>query len=94
MIWKIFARQPGTWENSEDYARECYRAGVIAVGWSDLGDLNRIASREELKRRLARRRSEDAKTIAQWAGSLWNFRNSVKPGHVWSARTATPADIT
>jgi Domain of unknown function (DUF3883) len=82
MIWKIFARQPGTVKNSNDFARECYRAGVIAVGWSGVGDLNRIASRKELKRKLARTRNEAPRTIGQWAGSLWNFRSSVKAGDI------------
>jgi len=63
MIWKIFARQPGTVKHSNDFARECYRAGVIAVGWSGVGDLNRIASRKELKRKLARTRNEAPRTI-------------------------------
>ena len=82
MIWKIFARQPGTWDNPEDYARECYRSKVIAVGWSEVGDLNRINSRKELVRRLRSRWREDARTIGQNAGALWNFRNEVKPGHI------------
>ena len=84
MIWKIFARLPSNRKDTEDYARECFQAGVIAVGWSELGDLNRIASRRDLHRRLADRWWGDAengdKTISQWAGSLWSFRNDVKPG--------------
>lgn len=82
MIWKIFARQPGTREDSEDYARECFSAGVIAVGWSRLGNLNRIASREELTRMVAKLYEKGARASGQDAGSLWRFRDSVKPGHL------------
>ena len=32
MIWTIFARLPSKGKKSEDYALECYQAGVIAVG--------------------------------------------------------------
>ncbi len=82
MLWKIFARQPSDWQAPEDYARECYRAGVIAVGWSQIGDLNNIQSRGQLKRALAKKWHEDPKTLAQWAGALWNFRNSVRQGDI------------
>jgi len=85
MIWKIFARLPSKRKDSKDYARECFQAGVIAVGWSEVGDLNSIPSLDEL-RLLLRQRCGDqaengAKTIGQWAGALWSFRKKVKPGH-------------
>ena len=84
MIWKIFARLPSKWSD-EDYARECYQAGVIAIGWNELGDLNTISSFDELRQRLTKRWGAEAesgaKTIGQWAGALWSFRNEVKSGH-------------
>lgn len=83
-LWKIFARLPSKWKDSEDYARECFQAGLIAVGWSELGDLNAISSRDELHRLLDKRWGHEAenghKTISQWAGALWSFRTDVKPG--------------
>src|SRR5664280_1585816 len=75
MIWKIFARLP---KGSEDYAAECYRSGVIAVGFSEVGDLNKFASREELKAKCAKLYRKQS--IGQIAGVLWNFRSSVKDG--------------
>ncbi|OFW33940.1 MAG: hypothetical protein A3J28_05635 [Acidobacteria bacterium RIFCSPLOWO2_12_FULL_60_22] len=66
----------------KDYARECYQAGVIAVGWSRVGDLNHIATRGQLKRKLERTEDENPKTIAQWAGALWNFRNKVSQADI------------
>jgi len=75
MIWKIFARLP---KGSEDYAAECYRSGVIAVGFDEVGDLNKFASREELKAKCAKLYRKQS--IGQIAGVLWNFRSSVKDG--------------
>lgn len=84
MIWKIFSRLPSKWKESEDYARECYQNGVIAIGWNDLGDLNAITSFDELRKKMSWRWGSEAengtKTIGQWAGVLWSFRNEVKPG--------------
>jgi hypothetical protein len=82
MIWKIFARRPSNQQASEDYARECHSAGVIAVGWNQIGDLNNIRSRNELKHALRQRWRKDPRTISQWAGALWNFRNSVNWGDI------------
>ena len=85
MIWKIYARQPSKWKDSKDYARECYQAKVIAVGWNQIGDLNEIPSRQKLVEKLTRKWGHEAEngahTISQWAGSLWAFRTKVEPGH-------------
>lgn len=87
-IWKIFARLGATEKNSEDYARECYQGGVIAVGWNEVGDLNKIRSKEELKRRLVTDSYWSSVTkrrprrVDQWAASLWKFKESVHKGHI------------
>jgi hypothetical protein len=81
MLWKIYAREASGIEDSEEYAAECYSSGVIAVGWSEIGDLNKIASRPELKKRIAQQGwSKGKNVIAQWAGALWRFRTEVKKG--------------
>ncbi|OGR41949.1 MAG: hypothetical protein A2X35_11625 [Elusimicrobia bacterium GWA2_61_42] len=84
MIWKIFARLPSKWNDAEDYARECYQAGIIAIGWNKLGDLNATESFAELRGKLKEgwggEAESGAKTIGQWAGTLWSFRNKVKAG--------------
>jgi hypothetical protein len=81
MIWKIFARQPTGMEGSEEYAAECYTSGVIAVGWNDVGDLNKFASREKLKAACVKFWSDESnRSIGQTAGVLWNFRSSVMEG--------------
>ena len=84
-VWQIFVRLPSNSENPEDYAAECYKYGVIAVGWSEVGDLNQIDSRETLKRELKKTQRQwvrgKPRRVASWAGSLWSFKESVKKGH-------------
>ncbi len=80
MLWKIFARRPKGSVDFEDYASECYRKGVIAVGWSGLGDLNRIASLNDLKQKFVKRYGGNVRSVAQGAGALWSFRTFVKRG--------------
>jgi hypothetical protein len=76
-IWKIFARLPSDSEASEDYAAECYQAGMIAVGWNGVGNLNQFDSRESLKGKLLNTHRKwiqgKSKRLDSWAGSLWNI---------------------
>jgi len=81
-FWKIFARLPSDSEDPEDYAAECYKSGVIAVGWNGVGNLNQFDSREALKPRLEETHRTwirgKTKRADSWAGSLWNFKDSVQ----------------
>jgi hypothetical protein len=84
MIWKIYARESGDKEDSQEFARECFQAGVIAVGWNPIGDLHALDTPHKLREVLAKKcghwARNGAKSISQWAGSLWAFRSEVKPG--------------
>jgi hypothetical protein len=86
MIWKIYARQSFDTDDSKDFAAECYQAGVIAVGWNPIGDLNAIPSQEQLFQKLNHKcghwanHGEDS--VRQWAGALWSFHSDVKKGHL------------
>jgi hypothetical protein len=80
-MWKIFSRLPANYDNAEDYASECYKRDVIAVGWNELGDVSRIRSREELREKVQRRYGLDARAAAQAAGSIWSFYHDVAIGH-------------
>jgi hypothetical protein len=86
MIWKIFARESFDTEDSQDFARECYRAGVIAVGWNPIGNLNAISTYDQLCEVLDKKCGQwaehGAKSIGQWAGALWAFRTDVERGHL------------
>lgn len=84
VLWKIYAREPLESEDSQEFARECFQEGVIAVGWNAIGDLNRISSREELFELLWNKWGHEAengkRTVAQWEGALWAFRSTVCAG--------------
>jgi len=81
MVWQIYARTPNA---EEEYAAECYKAGIIAVGWSEVGDLRGYDSCEELKeglRKLWHEHYEEwPKTLVADAGNLWRFRSEVHIG--------------
>lgn len=82
-VWKIFAREPSSFEDAEDYAAECYRAGVIALGWSDVGDLNNFSSKYELQRQMVsqwRNYRKRPRSLAQATAALWHFKVDVRKG--------------
>jgi hypothetical protein len=64
-------------EDSEDYAAECFRAGVIAIGWGRAGDLTRFSSKDELSLKLARVYDGNPRELAQWTSMLWEFRTTL-----------------
>jgi hypothetical protein len=87
-VWKIYARQSSNSKNPEDYADECYKSRKIAIGWSDVGDLNRFDSCDALKPTLEKlhrtwfpRKTVSKSRVGAWAGCLWRFKDSVKKGH-------------
>jgi hypothetical protein len=81
VLWKIYARESFDTEDSQEFARECYQAGVIAVGWSEIGNLNAIPTREKLFDLLWKKWGHEAekgdRAVAQWQGALWAFRTDV-----------------
>jgi hypothetical protein len=80
MIWKIFSRMPSDFEDPEDYASECYKRDVIAVGWNELGDVSGVLSRDQLREKVQRKYGIDARAAAQAAGSIWAFYHDVAVG--------------
>jgi hypothetical protein len=82
MLWKIYSRES---DGGSEFARECFQNGVIALGWSALGDLNTIKSWDELWKKVEKRWRYEAeggaKSIAQWVGAIWSFRTDVGKGH-------------
>jgi hypothetical protein len=84
VLWKIYARESFDTEDSQEFARECYQAGVIAVGWSAIGSVNAIPTREKLFELLWKKWGHEAekgeRAVAQWEGTLWAFRTDVGAG--------------
>jgi hypothetical protein len=84
--WKIYSRKPSWVENPDDFAEICLRKGVIAVGWSHTGDLNKFSSRDEIVNKLAKdyhwRISRHKKELSAYVSSLWHFKLDVQEGDI------------
>jgi restriction system protein len=80
MIWKIFSRLPAKFKGAEDYASECYKRNLIALGWNELGDVSQVASRKALRDKVQSKYGSDARSAAQAAGSIWSFYHEVRIG--------------
>ena len=60
---------------------EFYKAGIMAIGWSDIGDLSLFASKAEMKSAMKEVYDPD-KTYMNAALATWQFANEIKPGDV------------
>jgi len=52
----------------------------ICIGWSDLGDLTAVASKEDLSALYDEHYQDNSKGKGQNIGQIWRFRNDVKIG--------------
>ena len=62
--------------------KECRDAGIIAIGWEDLGDLRQYATKEDILAKLAAGRGADAPRPTNDALACHEFCRAVKPGDV------------
>jgi 5-methylcytosine-specific restriction protein B len=82
-------RTPKTWIMSlgsrGEMWEDCLRAGIVALGWDELGDLRQYADKEEIRERLQANAgvtsSKSNSTLA-----CWQFANSIQPGDVIFAK--------
>src|SRR5262249_43488838 len=74
MLWKIYARYR---EIGEDYAKDCYQAGIIAVGWGEIGSLERVKD-EDLRQRLIDEYGYSIAKAGAVAGNLRRFYRDVR----------------
>ena len=78
MLWQIYARYPNA---EEDWAAECYASGMIAVGWSHVGDLRAFESPEEIGAALVAGDPDYyrgmSRRISANAHTLWRFAHEV-----------------
>jgi restriction system protein len=72
-VWVVRAGGSG------EYEELALEKGLVAIGWSELGDLSNVKSQEELKE-LCNKTYPDAKTktIQAWASQLWSFIDRIK----------------
>lgn len=74
-LWMVRAGQHGEGEN------DALAASVVGIGWPEVGDLTRLSSAQEIRKRL-NMKYPDAKpsTLANWAGQIDAFRFRMKAG--------------
>lgn len=65
-----------------------YAAGLMAIGWSDLGDLSEYASKEKIRSKLCELNGEDKSYVHQ-VNATWQFVNEMKPGDVIFVKMGT-----
>lgn len=58
-----------------------YEAGMMAIGWDDIGDLTAFASKEAIKQKM-QECMDVALSYKNGALALWQFANEMKPGDV------------
>ncbi len=76
VLWGIHAGRTG--EADELFLKE----GIVALGWSGMGDLSKLAADRAAFKTKMREAHPDAKDgqIAVWAGLLYRFVHEMKPG--------------
>lgn len=73
---------PGDNANKWD---EFYRAGVMAIGWGEIGDLKIFSSKEEMKKKM-KEVYDSSSSYKNTALATWQFANEMKPGDVVFAK--------
>ena len=64
---------------------ECYKKGIMAIGWDEIGDLRAYASKNEMKQRM--KDAIDPSSSYSMAGhATWQFANEMKPGDIVFAK--------
>src|SRR4051812_4046296 len=81
MLWKVFSRESKESDDPQDFAAECYKRGVIAVGWDELRNIRSLESERQLRDMMQRRYKRGTQSAAQWAASLWSFYHEIEVGH-------------
>lgn len=60
---------------------EFYNAGIMAIGWHEIGDLSVFTSKDEMKQKLKETRGQQY-SYKNAAHATWQFANDIKPGDV------------
>ena len=58
-----------------------YKAGIAAIGWGEIGDLNAFQSKEEIKAKMKEVFGE-GKSYKNDAHATWQFAREMKPGDI------------
>lgn len=60
---------------------EFYKAGIMAIGWGDIGDLTKYSSREEMKQKM-QEIIDSERSYMFPSLATWQFANEMKPGDI------------
>ena len=58
-----------------------YEAGIMAIGWSAIGDLTAFGNKDDMKKKM-KETYGDQYTYKNAAHATWQFANEIKPGDV------------
>lgn len=67
-------------ENAEKWD-EYYNAGIMAIGWGEIGDLQNFNSKDEMKQSM-KEHFEPNKSYKNAGHATWQFVHNIKPGDV------------
>lgn len=67
---------------------EFYSQGVMGIGWGPIGDLNRYASKEDMKAAM-KEEIDPSKSYKNAAHATWQFANEIKPGDIVFVKKGT-----
>ena len=64
---------------------EFYKAGIMAIGWSEIGDLSKFPSKAAMKQRMKETINPELSYVMS-AHATWQFANEMKPGDIVYAK--------
>ena len=71
--------------NNADKWDEFYRAGIMAIGWSDIGNLKKFSSKDAMKAKM-KETYDPTLSYRNAAHATWQFANEMKVGDVVFAK--------
>lgn len=71
--------------NGAEYWDEFYNAGIMGIGWDEIGDLSVFNSKEEMKVAM-KEKIDPSRPYKNAAHATWQFANEMKPGDIVFAK--------
>jgi len=67
--------------NDACYWEEFYKKDIMAIGWGEIGDLSKFASKDEMKQKM-KEKMDPSRPYKNAAHATWQFANEIKPGDI------------
>ncbi|SEG30033.1 5-methylcytosine-specific restriction enzyme B [Eubacterium ruminantium] len=71
--------------NGAEYWEEFYNAGIMCIGWDEIGDLSVFNNKDEMKQAM-KHMIDPSKSYINAAHATWQFANEMKPGDIVFAK--------